>query len=221
LATRTLPLFPLKVVLFPGMVLPLHIFEPRYRQMVRRCLAEQLMFGVVLIKEGEEVGEPAEPFSTGTLAAIQEINHYEDGRMDLVTVGVSRFRLLEPIQGEPYAQGLVEVLDDPQTQADAEAARDIHALFEQYLHMLGQIADVPLAMPEPGADAVQLSYHVATVIPIGLIEKQRLLEMPSVGDRLEAEREILCRETQRVQEFASLSREKGYFYYRGKRLSLN
>jgi len=66
-----------------------------------------------------------------------------------------------------------------------------------------------------------LSYHVATVIPIGLIEKQRLLEMPSVGDRLEAEREILCRETQRVQEFASLSREKGYFYYRGKRLSLN
>lgn len=221
MAVRTIPLFPLNVVLFPGMVLPLHIFEPRYRHMVRRCLADQLLFGVVLIKEGDEVGEPAEPFETGTLAAIQQVSHYEDGRMDLVTVGVSRFRILESVPGEPYAQGRVEVLDELFGAGDDAIVAGVQDLFARYLTALSEIADLPLTPPEPGGDPIQLSYHVAALIPIDLTEKQRLLELPTAEARLAAEAEILERETTRISDFASLSRDQGYFYYHGKRLSMN
>src|SRR4051812_43493059 len=89
-----LPLFPLNTVLFPGMPLPLHIFESRYREMITVCSRDERPFGVVLIREGQEVGEPAEPFTVGTMARIVGVDRLPDGRMNIVTVGTQRFRLL-------------------------------------------------------------------------------------------------------------------------------
>src|SRR3990172_1239116 len=105
-----LPLFPLNAVLFPGATLPLHIFEERYKQMIRHCLEEKTPFGVMLIRKGNEVGEPAEPFAVGTTAHIARAEHLQEGRMNLICLGGQRFRLLKTLRSEPYLVGEVEAL---------------------------------------------------------------------------------------------------------------
>lgn len=217
MAIRIVPLFPLNTVLFPGMVLPLHIFEPRYRLMVQRCLDEQQLFGVVLIQEGDEVGGPATPHPVGTLAAIQEVRPYEDGRMDLVTVGVSRFRILDELQGEPYAQARVELLAEPQEAAETAEVAD---LFEGYLRTLSELSNQSYEL-KIVRDPQQLSYQVASVLPLELEEKQLLLEAPSTSDRLAVEADLIRRETEQIRAFAAKSRDLGYVYVKGKRLSMN
>ena len=107
---RLLPLFPLNVVLFPNSVLPLHVFEERYRLMVQRCLDGDSEFGVVLIKSGSDVGEPAEPHSVGTVARIMDVDRLEDGRMLLSVAGRGRFRIEEVTQLAPYLEGEVVAL---------------------------------------------------------------------------------------------------------------
>ncbi|MEZ4622859.1 MAG: LON peptidase substrate-binding domain-containing protein [Caldilineaceae bacterium] len=105
-----LPLFPLKnVVLFPGMVLPLHIFEPRYREMINRCIDEQLPFGVVLIEEGTEIGEAATPHRIGTGAKIIRVERLEDGRMNITALGTERFQIQEVHHDRAYLTATVEV----------------------------------------------------------------------------------------------------------------
>ena len=108
-----LPLFPLNnVVLFPGMKLPLHIFEERYKEMIGRCSETDSPFGVLLIKEGQEVGETAEPFTVGATARIAEVQRLDDGRMNILTQGEQRFRVVEIIQEIPYLVGLVQLLEE-------------------------------------------------------------------------------------------------------------
>ena len=107
---RELPLFPLNTVLFPSLPLPLHIFEERYRLMIGSCIVTDNLFGVCLIKEGVEVGGPAEPFEIGTVAKISEVQREQDGRMNLMTFGTQRFKLLEITQREPYLIGRVQLL---------------------------------------------------------------------------------------------------------------
>src|ERR671932_1191815 len=109
---RELPLFPLRVVLFPGMRLPLHIFEERYKLMIGTCMVTDQTFGVALIRSGREVGGPAETYPTGTTARIIQMERLPEGRMNLVAVGVDRFRLLHRLEGEPYVRGLVQLLPD-------------------------------------------------------------------------------------------------------------
>ncbi|HEX2173679.1 MAG TPA: LON peptidase substrate-binding domain-containing protein, partial [Dehalococcoidia bacterium] len=109
---RSIALFPLNVVLFPGMRLPLHIFEERYRLMIRRCLDEGLEFGVCLIQAGPEVGGPATPYQVGTLTHLRDVARLPDGRFNLLTEGTSRFRLLELTAEEPYLQAIVELLPE-------------------------------------------------------------------------------------------------------------
>ena len=109
-AMDRLPLFPLRTVLFPGMALPLHIFEERYRLMIGRCMEERSPFGVVLIRSGEEVGAAAEPHDIGTTARIASVQRLEDGRMNLVALGEQRFRILQLDNSGPYLAGDVEYL---------------------------------------------------------------------------------------------------------------
>ena len=90
------------------MALPLRIFEPRYQEMIDRCLDEEIGFGVVLIKEGEEVGGPVEPYSVGTIARILKSDKLPDGQMNLVTMGVVRFRILQTHDIHPYLSGDIE-----------------------------------------------------------------------------------------------------------------
>lgn len=217
MAIRIVPLFPLNTVLFPGMVLPLHIFEPRYQLMIKRCLEGQQLFGVVLIQEGVEVGGCAVPHQMGTLAAIQQVRPYEDGRMDLLTVGVSRFRILDELPGEPFAQARVELIAEPDEAAEGE---EVAQLFATYLETLSELSNQPYDL-KIVRDPQQLSYQVASVLPLELEEKQLLLEAPSTSDRLAVEADLLRRETEQIREFAAKSRDLGYVYVKGKRLSMN
>jgi Lon protease-like protein len=139
-----LPLFPLHTVLCPGVALPLHVFEDRYREMIRRCLADRTPFGVVLIRNGREVGEVSEPIELalamiGTEAEIREASRYSDGRFDLVAVGTRRFALDGVVAGqEPYLVGRVTPLEDPVGDPDRARALVAHVSrrFVRYLELL-------------------------------------------------------------------------------------
>jgi Lon protease-like protein len=135
-----IPLFPLRSVLCPGVALPLHIFEQRYRTMIHRCIERDEPFGVVLLREGREVGPLSGRFAeVGTTAAIRRAGVYPDGRLDILTVGTRRFRIEHvDAHSEPYLLGRVTLLDEPtgpQPQLSAEARR-VGRRFLEYLELL-------------------------------------------------------------------------------------
>ena len=188
-----LPLFPLNTVLFPGATLPLHIFEERYKQMIGLCLQEQQPFGVLLIRQGKEVGEAAEPFEIGTTARIARVEHLPEGRMNLVCLGGKRFRVVRIMKEEPYLVGEVEVLtaiseDDAETADLADTASALFAEYTRlYLAMSNQWAR-SIEMPrEPGL----LSDFIGSRLGVSFRTKQRILEELSARRRLEMEVELL------------------------------
>ncbi|HLH22585.1 MAG TPA: LON peptidase substrate-binding domain-containing protein [Chloroflexota bacterium] len=198
---QDIPLFPLgAVVLFPGMALPLHVFEERYKQMVGRCLATNEGFGVVLIREGREVGAPAEPFEVGTVARIASVERLPDGRMNLVTVGTRRFRCVEHVQVEPYRIARVEWLDDPPAGDEIGAlAGEVRAAVEEYLQAVYALAERPRRAIEFPDDVALLSFQVGAVLQIAPQERQRLLETTATDARLRQELAYLRRETRLLQ----------------------
>ena len=200
-----LPLFPLNTVLFPGMPLPLHIFEYRYREMIDFCSENEKEFGVVLIKEGTEVGEPATPFEIGTMARIVGINRLEDGRMNIVTVGTRRFRLvnLSPDK-KSYIVGDIEPLQDEDANAEtntAPLAEEVGGLLRRYAALVQAALEQELTPLELPGNPEALSYLAGGTLRIRNRERQRLLELPSTASRLELEKEILVREAATLQEF--------------------
>ncbi len=134
------PLFPLHAVLCPGMSMPLHVFEPRYRALVRQCLAENAPFGVVLIREGREIGGGSLAVAeVGTFAEIREASRFADGRFDLVAHGAGRFRLHRVIVGrDPFLVGVVDPV--PDELGDPDVARELAVAvtrrFIRYLELL-------------------------------------------------------------------------------------
>lgn len=116
-----LRLFPLRMVLFPGMALPLQVFEERYRTLVAECLAAREPFGVALIREGTEVGGPAVPFSVGCTARIQRVSPTRDGRLAVTAVGERRFRIVQTYEDRPYLSAEVEYPVDEAVEVPAEA----------------------------------------------------------------------------------------------------
>jgi Lon protease-like protein len=166
-----LPLFPLDVVLFPGTPLPLHIFEPRYKEMIGECLAQHRTFGVVrAVEQGlAEVGCTAE-----IVTVVQE---YPDGRLDLVTEGRQRFELLRVNQERSFLQAEVLMIDDePGTPDQAEAARAVE-LHSELLAIAGAKPNLPVELSV-------LSFHLAGSVPLDLDFKQRLLSLRSEPERL-------------------------------------
>lgn len=194
-AARNLPLFPLNTVLFPGLPLPLHIFEERYKLMIATCLVTDSEFGVVLIKSGDEVGGPADPFEIGTVARIMDVERLPEGRMNLIASGTERFRLIEIVEREPFVVGRVELLPEPSEPVDPDLTADVRARFLAYLRDLrpdlAERTPAKLAS-DPGA----LSYQLAGVLPIVATRRQALLEMDAVADRLQALRRAVQREHQ-------------------------
>ena len=198
---RELPLFPLNVVLFPGMALPLRVFEERYKQMIGRCLETDKEFGVVLIREGQEVGEPATPFAVGTVASIASVERFADGRMNLVTVGTRRFRCREHLQERPYRVARVVWLDDerPPSADCVLHAQEVRAAVEEYLEAAYALAEQPRRPIELPEDVTALSFLVGAVLQIASAERQRLLETTTADARLEQELVYLRRETRVLQ----------------------
>jgi len=170
-----IPLFPLDVVLLPAMSLPLHIFEPRYKLMTRRCLDEKLEFGMILAAEKAlaTVGCTAE--------IVRKVRDYDDGRSDIVVEGRAVFSLTQLLDAREYYEGAVEYLSDEVSELDAEKESQLIALFEQY-HVL--LFGRPW-MRTDTKDQATLAYRMAGLLPIELTQKQSLLEMRSEKGRRE------------------------------------
>ncbi|MEE9247956.1 MAG: LON peptidase substrate-binding domain-containing protein [Dehalococcoidia bacterium] len=203
--SRELPLFPLNVVLFPGMVLPLMVFEERYKLMMKDCLEGDRSFGVVLIKSGKEVGGPALPFDVGTRARIVDVIPRGEGRMSLTAVGNEVFRILEMTRQTPYVIGQVEYLERKRSiseEASGLAAR-VRSYCQTYASLLSALMGDESKELKLEDDPEKLSYMVASTLRTGMRRKQGLLETPSTVDRLKEELQILQEENLTLQLFLS------------------
>jgi len=190
-----LPLFPLNTVLFPGGNLPLHIFEDRYKLMIGRCIADRTPFGVCLIRQGTEVGAPAEPFEMGTTAHIRHVQQLEEGRLNLSCTGGQRFRIVEITERSPHLAAEVkhvELTPEPGelTRDLAQAAGD---LFAEYVRLNLAMTMQWARSIETPADPNALADYIGGRLGIDPLTKQRLLEQLSASLRLQAEIELLSR----------------------------
>lgn len=195
--TIELPLFPLNTVLFPGQVLPLHIFEERYRLMVRRCLAEDLPFGVVLIRRGDEVGATAEPYTVGTMARIIESTHLSNGTMNIVTVGVERFRVRRLFHDQPYLRGEVQSIplaEPADHDAVSRTAVHVRAQVETYIRLIAEAAGLQIHVDEIPDSPQRIAYLAAITMQIDNKEKQELLGAITAAAMLAREVTLLHRE---------------------------
>lgn len=216
--TEALPLFPLgHTVLFPGVVLPLHVFEERYRELVRTLVAQDdpgpRRFGVVAIRQGWEVGPDAVEalHGVGCAAELRRVSRYPDGRFDIVSVGSDRFRLLRVDRtSRPYLVGDVEWLpgDPPPDGEAAVLARAVGTLFGEYASAAATLrqSDAGPAAPPPDLpeDPAELSHLVASSAVLTLEDRQALLEAPTASARLRAELRLLKRETTMVRRLRAL-----------------
>jgi Lon protease-like protein len=195
-----LPLFPLQTVLFPGLLLPVHVFEDRYRAMVRDLLAEPepRRFGVVAIRAGREVGTDGVRalYQVGCTAQIRRLDRGEDV-FDLVTTGVARFRLLQLRHDREYLTADVRLLEErigADRQVAGRLARRVLASFTGYLEALAAAQGGSIDPPELPSDPLLVSYLVAATVLATVDEKQQLLAAPDAVGRLHAELALLSRE---------------------------
>jgi Lon protease-like protein len=174
-----LPLFPLDLVLLPGSPLPLHIFEPRYREMISECLEQKRPFGVVRTS-GEDVA------GIGCTAEILSVTKkYDDGRMDILTRGVDRFEVLEVNEDRAFLRAEISLVQDDDGEDDA--SRPARPLVEQAVRLHAEIAKLAGAeLSEPDETATNLSFLLAGSLPLDLDFKQSLLSTLSETKRLEA-----------------------------------
>jgi Lon protease-like protein len=207
----SLPLFPLHFVLFPHYPLQLHIFEDRYRAMISECIERNAPFGVVLIAEGTETGDPPVPHDIGCVARILAVKKLEDGRMNLLAVGEKRFRLLEYSEADqPYLIGRVEALDDEDwTEAEPDKPlRDLHRLFKKYLRLLAHCSGMSLPDLELPDDPTALGFCIAAVTQLPAMEKQRLLAMTDPQVRLKSEKRLLRRQIKELETLKTTTDEE-------------
>lgn len=209
-----LPIFPLRTVLLPGMLLPLHIFEPRYLRMVRDCSTARSPLGVSLIAQGEEVGGPALPHDVGTSARIAVIERRGDGTLGLLAVGDSRFRIERLVveSDAPYLVAEVRWLteDSPEPSHVAELVAAVRDLSAGYVAVLRELATnwEPPAFPDDLSPS-ELSYRVAALLQVEHGRRQELLEAASTESRLRRERELLEMETAILREVLRQRRDAG------------
>lgn len=201
-----LPLFPLNTVLFPGQLLPLHIFEPRYHTLVSECLAAESPFGVVLIREGREVGAAAVPFDVGTTARIGQVERLDDGRLNILCVGDTRFRLKRVFHDRPFLTGHVDVWPwEPLSAADAEPrASRIKQLLTRYVLLLSKATGNAVSLDEMPTDAERLANLAAIVLQVPNHEKQTLLSVASLSDLLDGCIDLLKRENRAISIASSI-----------------
>ncbi len=184
-------LFPLALVLAPTERVPLHIFEPRYKELIGECIADAEQFGLLL--EDDEGRR-----DIGTLAAVREVVHvFDDGRMNILVEGGDRFRVTEWTEGRAYPTAHVERLEDEDTSSpDPHAAEEALTLFRQ----LAEVAEADV--DEPDGASGSLAFEIAAHVDFGTLPKQELLELLSERDRLRRLTELL------EHAVAAMTREK-------------
>jgi len=212
--TGSLALFPLGSVLFPGMLLPLHIFEPRYRLLVKRAIDREEPFGIVLIKSGSEVGAGAEPYRIGTTARVIGSTPLPGGRSFIIARGERRFEIERTdADREPFLVGDVRYIPEDDGAGAADLADRAADAFGQYLTGLLSTStdarsEVPLAEIREGTPA-EVSYRIAGGLGIDAAERQRLLETEDTAARLESVVRLLERENTLLKELLLRLRARG------------
>ncbi|MBX7161249.1 MAG: LON peptidase substrate-binding domain-containing protein [Acidimicrobiia bacterium] len=194
-----LALFPLDLVLFPGAVLPLHVFEERYREMIGRCISDDDDFGVARIKAGDEVGGYAETETVGTVASIVQHRRLPDGRYVLLAAGGDRFRIVERLPDDPFPAALVEVVGpEAGVVVEADLLDDVVRLARRYT---GLAAEAGLIDPGVSLDVADepetASFAVAAALALPGPDRQVLLEL-GTADRLMRLRRVLTAENDRL-----------------------
>ncbi len=174
-----LPLFPLDLVLLPGVPLPLHIFEPRYKEMISECLEEKKPFGIVRASDEGVAG-------IGCTAEILSVTKkYDDGRLDILTRGVDRFEVLEVNEERAFLRAEISLVQDNENDYDARPPEQL--LVEQAVRLHAEIVKLAGAeLSEPDETATNLSFLIAGSLPLDLDFKQNLLSTLSETKRLEA-----------------------------------
>ena len=185
-----LPMFPLGMVLFPTQLLPLHVFEPRYRQMTRDLLAGDGRFGVVLIERGNEVGGGDTRSDFGCVAQLVQAQQTPDGRFALMAIGVERLRVNRWLPDEPYPRALVEIVDDTESALSPE---DLESRYRASMAMLRRVLALAAEVGEPAlASTIEFSedprtgsLQLCAAVPVGPFDRQRLLAASGADERLD------------------------------------
>jgi Lon protease-like protein len=183
-----LPLFPLNTVLFPGTPLNLHIFEPRYKEMITMCIDQEKPFGIALIKHGiEAFGELAQPYSVGCTARIIQIEHLDQDQMNIIAVGERRFRI-QSLDAESFSYLVGKVDDYPLTEPSPSALRSygdrLRRRVKRYIGMLINAGGVDFDLEEIPDEPLPLAYMAAAILQLSAARKQALLSLEDGDDLL-------------------------------------
>lgn len=201
-----LPLFPLSVVLFPGVPLPLHIFEPRYRQMLSDIQDGNSLFGIAYFDPSVSERESPAVGSVGCVAKVTEAHTFSDGRSNILTVGLIRFRIDGYVEsGQPYLVARVSYFEDDDDESDetSESSREVADTFSRIAKAVRTINDERANLPNiSDTEPQHLSFLVAAAVEIDTEVKQELLELHSTSERLDRLREILVRAVSGYEERA-------------------
>ena len=207
--TTELPMFPLNAVLYPGVSVPLHVFEDRYRALIHHLLrvpnpAERL-FGSVAIREGYEVGDHGNQslFRVGVRLQLTDVEANEDGSFDIVAVGRDRIQLDRLLSSGDYPVGEVTLLGDTTEAVPDDVVAQARATFTAYRHVLSEIAGDPLRGELP-SDPVYLSWTLAACTPLPMAERQQLLEASDATERLILVTDLLRTELRAMNVITSL-----------------
>ena len=195
-----IPLFPLNLVLFPGMPLPLHIFEERYKAMIGDCMRYNTPFGVSLIRSGPEVGSAADPYTIGTTTRVLRSELLEQGRMNIITKGQRRFEIIEVTQQEPHVAALVRLLDEPVGEGFTGLSSELTEEFTKLMRNLVSLSGGYSSQVDVPEDPVELSYMIAANLDAPIPVRQELLEVPTAADRLNRLVPLLKRRNHALEE---------------------
>lgn len=207
---KHLPLFPLPLVLLPNELLPLHVFEPRYRQMMKDLETAQNQFGVLLFEPQEPGIEKPATGMTGCLAEIRETHILPDGASNILTMGVIRFRLIDYVDaGEPYLVGDIEFFEDHEENIDelTKLANTVHGLFKRVAKAAFQLSGSRGKLPDiPKSNPQELSFLIATAFNLDNALKYQMLETDSTSERLNKLREILLQTVDKMEDSAKIQK---------------
>jgi Lon protease-like protein len=204
------PLFPLNTVVFPGAVVPLHIFEDRYRQMMADLLSIpdpiERRFGILTIREGYEVGDHGRQslYTMGTLVQLNEVDEEADGTYQIEATALSRMQVLETSTEKEYLTGLVEVIEEPRDTVPQEIVVQVTNLFQRYRAHLSGVFGAQIMSGSLPSDASYLSYALASECLLTLPQKQSLLEESDVETRLRRLHSYISGELRAMQAIPSL-----------------
>jgi Lon protease-like protein len=185
-AARRLPMFPLSTMVFPGAILPLHIFEPRYRALMSDCLAADERFGVVLITRGREVGGGDVRAEVATQVVITQAAPQEDGRWYLLALGERRIRIEQWLEDDPYPQAMVRDWPDQDHPVDSGLVEQATQTVRRTRALLSETGDAPALPPDVSfdADPAVACWQLCAQAPLNTYDAQRLLVADGVADRL-------------------------------------